>query len=39
MKVELVQLIYYLINVDKLKKEGFIWEFYNFNKVLKKVRN
>jgi len=27
------------INVDKLKKEGFIWKFYNFNKVLEKVRN
>lgn len=26
------------INVDKLKKEGFIWKFYNFNKVLEKVR-
>ena len=24
------------INVDKLKKEGFIWEFYNFNEVLEK---
>jgi len=39
MKIELVQLIYYLINVDKLKKEGFISGFYNFNKVLEKVRN
>jgi hypothetical protein len=27
------------INVDKLKKEGFIWEYYNFNEVLEKVRN
>ena len=27
------------INVNKLKKEGFIWKFYNFNKVLEKVRN
>jgi hypothetical protein len=27
------------INVDKLKKEGFIWKFYNFNEVLEKVRN
>ena len=27
------------INVDKLKKEGFIWEFYNFNEVLEKVQN
>ena len=27
------------INVDKLKKEGFIWRFYNFKKVLEKVRN
>ena len=27
------------INVYKLKKEGFIWEFYNFKKVLEKVRN
>ena len=27
------------INVDKLKKEGFIWKFYNFKKVLEKVRN
>ena len=27
------------IDVDKLKKEGFIWKFYNFNEVLKKVRN
>jgi len=26
------------INVDKLKKEGFIWKFYNFNKVLEKIR-
>ena len=26
------------INVDKLKKEGFIWKFYNFNEVLEKVR-
>ena len=26
------------INVDKLKKEGFIWEYYNFNEVLEKVR-
>jgi len=26
------------INVDKLKKEGFIWKFYNFNQVLEKVR-
>jgi uncharacterized protein (TIGR01777 family) len=26
------------INVDKLKKEGFIWKFYNFKKVLEKVR-
>ena len=26
------------INVDKLKKEGFIWEYYNFNDVLEKVR-
>lgn len=25
------------INVNKLKEEGFIWEFYNFNKVLEKV--
>ena len=27
------------IDVDKLKKEGFIWKFYNFKKVLEKVRN
>jgi len=27
------------IDVDKLKKEGFIWKFYNFNEVLEKVRN
>ncbi len=27
------------INVDKLLKEGFTWEFYNFNEVLEKVRN
>ena len=27
------------INVDKLKKEGFTWKFYNFNEVLEKVRN
>lgn len=27
------------INVDKLKKEGFIWKFSNFNEVLEKVRN
>ncbi len=26
------------IDVDKLKKEGFIWKFYNFNEVLEKVR-
>jgi len=26
------------INVDKLKKEGFIWKFYNLNEVLDKVR-
>jgi uncharacterized protein (TIGR01777 family) len=26
------------INVDKLKKEGFIWKFYNLNEVLGKVR-
>lgn len=26
------------INVDKLKKDGFIWKFYNFNEVLEKVR-
>ena len=26
------------INVDKLKKEGFIWKFYNFNEVLEKVQ-
>ena len=26
------------INVDKLKKEGFIWKFYNFNEVLEKAR-
>ena len=25
------------INVDKLKKEGFIWKFYNFNEVLKEI--
>jgi len=25
------------INVDKLKKEGFIWKFHNFNKVLEEV--
>ena len=27
------------INVDKLKKEGFIWKYYNFNEVLEKVQN
>ncbi len=27
------------INVDRLKKEGFIWKFHNLNEVLKKVRN
>ena len=27
------------INVEKLKKEGFIWQFYNFNEVLEEVRN
>jgi len=27
------------INVNKLKKEGFIWKFYNFNEVLEKVRS
>ncbi len=27
------------INVNKLKKEGFIWKFYNFNEVLEKVQN
>ena len=27
------------IDVEKLKKEGFIWKFYNFNEVLEKVRN
>ena len=27
------------IDVNKLKEEGFVWEFYNFNKVLEKVRN
>ena len=27
------------INVSKLKKEGFIWKFYNFNEVLEEVRN
>ena len=26
------------INVDKLKKEGFIWKYYNFNEVLEEVR-
>ena len=26
------------IDVDKLKKDGFIWKFYNFNEVLEKVR-
>ena len=27
------------INVEKLKKEGFIWQFYTFNDVLEEVRN
>ena len=27
------------IDVEKLKKEGFIWKFFNFNEVLEKVRN
>ena len=27
------------IDVNKLKEEGFIWEFYNFNKLLEKFRN
>jgi len=27
------------INVEKLKKEGFIWQFSNFNEVLEEVRN
>ena len=26
------------IDVEKLKKEGFIWKFFNFNEVLEKVR-
>ena len=27
------------IDVNKLKKEGFVWKFHNFNKVLEKVQN